>query len=89
MGTAVPMKGSTGKFTTDKCLEFFDENGDRESKILIKTDQENAIEILVRDIVEDRPEGKTLVEEVPIKSKGSNGLVERACQDVEGRIRAI
>ena len=39
MATAVPMKGGTGRFAVDKCGEFIDENGDREGKVLIKTDQ--------------------------------------------------
>ena len=31
MASAVPMKGfTTGKFTVDKCLEFVEENGDKE-----------------------------------------------------------
>ena len=33
-------------------------------------------------------EGKTLVEDSPKKSSGSNGVVERAVQEVEGSIRA-
>ena len=40
MATAVPMKGlSTGRFSVDKCLEFIEENGDAEARILVKTDQ--------------------------------------------------
>ena len=44
MATAVPTKGASGKFSVDKCLEFFDENGDRESRIVVKTDQEPSIQ---------------------------------------------
>eukprot|EP00973_Karenia_brevis_P022352 3076035-Karenia_brevis.AAC.1 len=40
-------------------------------------------------IREDRTRGKTIVEEVPKKSKGSNGIVERAVQEIEGHMRAI
>ena len=77
MATTVPMKGSSGKFSVDKCMEFLDENGDREGTILVKTDQEPAIEFLVKELVEARPEGRTIVEESPKESKGSNGDVER------------
>jgi hypothetical protein len=87
MGTAVPMKGSTGRFATDKCLEFMDENGDRENQVLIKTDQENSIEYLVKEIVEERQEGRTIVEESPKDSKGSNGAVERGVQEMENQMR--
>eukprot|EP00973_Karenia_brevis_P008515 1151101-Karenia_brevis.AAC.1 len=36
-----------------------------------------------------RPDVNTVVEEAPRKVKGSNGIVERAVQEIEGRIRAI
>ena len=63
MATAVPMKGlSTGAFTTDKCLEFLAENGDTNNKIIIKTDQEPAIKLLVEDVVKQREDGRTIVE---------------------------
>ena len=50
MATTVPMKGSSGRFSVDKCMEFLDENGDREGTILVKTDQEPAIEFLVKAV---------------------------------------
>ena len=66
MATAVPTKGSTGKFALDKCLEYIDENGDREGTIIVKTDQESSAKFLVKEVVERRKEGKTLVEESPV-----------------------
>ena len=89
MASAVPVKGSSGKFGTDKCLEFMEENGDKDSNIIVKTDQEPSIECLVKDIIESREEGKTIHEESPVKSSGSNGIVERGVQEVEGQIRAL
>ena len=89
MATTVPMKGGTGKFAIDKCLEFLEENGDAEGKVLIKSDQEPAMVYVVKGIVEGRTEGGTVVEESPVQSKGSNGIVERGVQGIEGDIRAI
>ena len=89
MATAVPTKGASGKFSVDKCLEFIDENGDREADIIVKTDQEPSIQYLIKDLLEERRDGKTIVEESPTKSSGSNGIVERGVQDVEGEIRAL
>eukprot|EP00973_Karenia_brevis_P007217 979116-Karenia_brevis.AAC.1 len=40
-------------------------------------------------IKEDRVKGKTVVEETPKGVKGSNGIVERAVQEIEGHMRAI
>eukprot|EP00973_Karenia_brevis_P010278 1392963-Karenia_brevis.AAC.1 len=46
------------------------------------------MKMLVRSIQEERVKGKT-VEEAPKKVKGSNGIVEGAVQEIEGRMRAI
>eukprot|EP00973_Karenia_brevis_P004060 557791-Karenia_brevis.AAC.1 len=86
MASTVPQKGGRGMFASDKCLDFIHENGDAEVDILIKSDTEEAMKLLVRSIQEERNEGKTAVEEVPKRSKGSNGVVERA---VQGRIRSL
>eukprot|EP00973_Karenia_brevis_P065802 9145067-Karenia_brevis.AAC.1 len=45
--------------------------------------------MLMRCLQQERPNVKTVVEEAPKKVKGSNGIVERAVQEIEGRIRAI
>eukprot|EP00973_Karenia_brevis_P085735 11893397-Karenia_brevis.AAC.1 len=57
-----------------RCLDFIDENGDAKVDILIKSDTEEAMKILVRSIQEERVESKTVVEEAPKKAKGSNGI---------------
>ena len=76
-------------FSVDKGLEFIAESGDASNKILVKTDQENAIEYFVKELVEARSEGKTIVEESPVKSSQSNGLTERAVQEIGGRVRCL
>ena len=69
------------------------DNGDQAGTVVVKTDQEAAIEFLVKEIVkeivEERAEGRTLVEESPTKSSGSNGIVEREVQEIEGKIRSL
>ena len=89
MATAIPTKGSTGRFSIDKVLEFVEEVGDSSAQIIIKSDQEPAIVSLAEDIVKAREEGRTVVEESPKQSSGSNGVVERAVQEVEGQMRAL
>ncbi len=87
MATTVPNKGGGSKFAVDKYLEFIDENGDREGKIIVKNDQEPSMQFVIKDLIEERKEGGTIVEESPVKSSGSNGIVEKTAQDIEGRIR--
>eukprot|EP00973_Karenia_brevis_P007274 985640-Karenia_brevis.AAC.1 len=74
MATTVPQKGGRGMFAVDKCLDFIDENGDSKMDILIKSDTEEAMRLLVRCIQEERQGSKTNVEEVLKGSKGSNGM---------------
>ena len=76
--TAVPTEGSMGRFAVDEALDYVHELGDRSGKILVKTDQEPAIRTWVKDFTEAREEGRTIVEESPVKSSGSNGRAERA-----------
>ena len=87
--TAVPQKGASGRFATDKCVGFFEENGDGDRKVVIKTDQEPSIQYLVKDIVDRGKERRAIVEESPVKSSGSNGVVERGVQEVEGGVGAL
>ena len=89
MATTVTNKGGGSKFAVDKCLEFIDEQGDREGKIIVKNDQEPSMQFVITDLIEEIREGGMIIEEPPDKSSGSNGIVEKTAQDIEGRIRSI
>ena len=84
--TAVPTKGSSGMFVVDKAVEFVEDTGDSSNVILLKTDQENSMKYFVKDFIEAREEGKTIPEESPVGSSGSNGIVERGVQAVVGQL---
>jgi hypothetical protein len=85
----VPSKGSTGRYAARMALELIDECGDKDRDVILKTDQEAAILFLVDDICTSRTGARTIVEQVPKKSKGSNGVVERAVQSVEQFLRTL
>ena len=92
MATVVPVKGTSGKFSTQKILEFIEECGDAATDIIVKTDQEPAIVLLMKDLLEERGDERsrrTILEEAPVKSKGSNGIVEREVQSIEGHLRTM
>ena len=89
LATAVPTKGSIGRFAVDKVVDYIEELGDQGGRIIVKTDQEPAIKSFVKDLVEAREEGRTITEESPVKSSGSNGRAERAVQTLEGHIRVL
>jgi hypothetical protein len=66
-----------------------EENGDQKRDIIVKTDQENSAKFLIKEVVDKREEGKTLVGESKKGSSGSNGIVEREVQEIEGAIRSL
>ena len=85
----VPSKGSTGRHAARMVIDFFDECGDKDAPIIVKSDQEPAIGFLTDDIGAARTGARTIVEQSPKKSKGSNGIVERAVQSVEQYFRTL
>jgi hypothetical protein len=87
--TAVPTKGGSGRFPVDKALDFIEEIGDANAKVILKNDQEPSIQYFIKDLIEQRVEGRTILEESPVKSSGSNGVVERGVQGCEGHLRAL
>ena len=74
----VPSKGSMGEYAANMVLSLIEECGDRDSAVIIKSDQGPAVKFLVDDVRVNRTGAKTIVEEAPRGSKGSNGIIERA-----------
>ena len=72
------MKGGTGAFAVDKVLEFVEECCSSKGDIIVNADQEPSIQYLVKDIIEARPDSRTLVEEALIQSKGAQSRVWKA-----------
>ena len=70
--TTVPTKGSSGKFAVDRALEFIAEVGDMDGQIIIENDQEPSIQYFIKDLMESRESGRSILEESPVKSSGSN-----------------
>ena len=89
MVTTVPTKGGVGTFGRDKCLDFIHENGDRQRDIIVKTDPGSSAIYLLMEIESQRLESKTIFEEAPKQSEGSNGIAERAVQEIERISRAL
>ncbi len=85
----VPSKGSTGRYAARMTLELIAECGDKDRPIIMKSDQEPAILFLVDDVCTSRTGAKTIVEQAPKRSKGSNGVVERAVQSFEDYLRTL
>ena len=85
----VPSKGSTGSYAAGMVNELIHECGDKDRDVIVKSDQEPAIQFLVEDVCVARTGAKTIKEVAPKHSKGSNGIVERAVQGVEQCLRTM
>ena len=85
----VPAKGTTGKYAASEVVHFLNEQGCSMTDIVIKSDQENAIKYVVDDVCVARTGAKTIKMNSPVGVKGSNGIIERAVQAVEGQLRTM
>ena len=80
----VPSKASTGMV-----IDLIEKCGNKDRSILVKSDQEPAIQFLVDDVCMSRTCAKTIVEQAPKGSKGSNDIVERAVQSTKQYLRTL
>ena len=83
MASVVPQKGTTGAFAANKIYDYMKEIGCENVDVLVKSDPENTIKFVLDDVAKSRRGARTILEEAPKQSKGSNGIVERAAQSVE------
>jgi len=85
----VPRKGSTGQFASKRAAAFCRELGYTGAPIIMKSDQEPAITALIDDVAKWRAPAKTVVEQSPVGSSQSNGVIERAIQSYEATLRTM
>jgi hypothetical protein len=91
LASAVPSK-STGTFISRRIVSFLREIGCEHGSIVVKSDQEPAIMAIVTDVGRVRAatgSGKYVVEQSPVRSSQSNGVIERGIQSVEAQIRVL
>ena len=89
MSSVVPMKGITHEFPAKRIKAFCKEMGLDSADIVLKGDQEPALQDLIREVGRVRAPAKTIPEESPVGSSQSNGHAERAAQSVEGQVRVL
>ena len=85
----VPQKGTFGKYASNEAVNFIHEQGCAFRDVVIKSDQENSMKYVIEDVCMARTGAKTVKMNSPVKSSGSNGVVERAAQAVEGQLRTM
>ena len=84
-----PSKGSTGRYAVRMVVDPIKGCGDKDLTVIVKSDQEPAIKLLVDDVCMAMTGARTIVEQAPNGSKGSNGIVDRAVQLAEQYLRTL
>ena len=85
----VPRKGTTGDFAAKRAAAFCTEIGYSGVSIIMKSDQEPAMKAVVEEVARWRAPAKTIIEQSPVGSSQSNGIIERAIQSYEGLLRTL
>ena len=91
LSAGAPSK-STGTFIARRCLAFLKEIGCAACDVIVKTDHEPAITSIISEVGRMRVAsggGRWLVENSPVGSSASNGVVERAIRSVSQQIRVM
>ena len=84
----VKEKGIGDGYVVRRVIAFIRELGYDGKKLVLKSDQESSVNaVLVR--VAQKREGETFLEHSPVRSSGSNGIIERGIKDVQGQIRSM
>ena len=76
-------KGAVDAYVVNRVLAFLKELGHLGNKSIVKCDQESSIKALAERIATERT-SQTMLEHSPVRSSGSNGVIERGNQIVEG-----
>ena len=89
LSEVIPSKGSTGKFAAARTAAFIRELGYGTVPIILKSDQEAACGALINEIATIRAPAPTQIEQSPVASSASNGVVERGMQSFEAMGRVM
>jgi hypothetical protein len=91
LSAGTPSK-STGNFIARRCLAFLREIGCESCDVIVKSDNEPAITSIISEVGRMRAAtggGKWIVENSPVGSSASNGVVERAIRSVSQQARVM
>jgi hypothetical protein len=91
LSAGVPSK-STGTFVARRCVSFLREIGCEACDVIVKSDNEPAITSIIAEVGRMRAAtggGRWIVENSPVGSSASNGVVERAIRSVQQQARVM
>ena len=85
----VQSKGVVSNYTVKRLMAFLREIGHHGNNIIIRSDQESPIKAVAERLAKERGEAQTLLENSPVRSSGSNGIVERAIKEIEYHVKSL
>ena len=68
---------------------IIEELGYESTKIVLKSDQESSVNSVIDTVIRARRDTPTMPEYSPVRSSGSNGVIERRIKEVQGQLRAM
>ena len=85
----VKEKGAADEYTTKRIIAFTKELGYESARITLKSDQESSVKAVIDAVIRARGDAPTMPEHSPVRSSGSNGIIERGIKEVQGQLRAM
>ena len=82
-------KGASDPYVIKRVLAFLTEIGHVGNKLIIKTDQESSIKAVAEKVAAERADAQTIIEHSPVRSSGSNGIIERGIKEFEYHVRSM
>ena len=83
----VPNKGGSSDVVVAQLVKDFQRLG-YNGKIILRGDQEAALEHLLHEVAKARGNLETIVEHSPVRDSSSSGVAEKGVQSLEGMVRA-
>ena len=82
-------KGAVDEHVIKRIIAFIKELGYESAKIVLKSDQESSVKSVIDAVIRARRDAPTMPEYSPVRSSGSNGVIERWIKDLHWQLRAM
>ena len=82
-------KGMGDEHVIKRIIAFIEELGYELGKIVLKSDQESSVKSVIDAVIRARRDAPTMPEYSPVRSSGSNGVIERGIKEVQGQLSAM
>ena len=85
----VQWKGNVTDYPDKRTMSFIKELRYQAYRIIIKTDQESPTTAVQDKLAKERGQAHMIIENSPVRSSGSNGVIERGMKESEYHIRSM